>query len=114
MPHLWPTPAPVNPGTGNRPSTAAEPTTEMLALTDAITAWYRAPVVLAAGTGRRQRECFGLTKDRVDFPWRTVTVDRQLILQKGQGPALGPPKTDASYGKVPPCRRSSWKPSRPT
>lgn len=34
---------------------------------------------------------------------RTVTVDCQLILPKGQGQALGPTKTDTSYRKVPPA-----------
>lgn len=37
------------------------------ALIDAMPERYRALVVLAAGTGLRQGECFGLTLDRVDF-----------------------------------------------
>jgi integrase len=62
---------------------------------------YRALVVLAAGTGMRQGECFGLTVDRVDFLRRQVTVDRQMLLMPGGGPAFAPPKTQASYRVVP-------------
>lgn len=62
---------------------------------------YRGLVVLAAGTGLRQGECFGLTVDRVDFLRRTIRVDRQLVLAgKGQ-PEFGPPKTEASVRTVP-------------
>lgn len=71
------------------------------ALIDAIDDRYRATVVLAASTGLRQGEIFGLTGDRVDFLRRTLTVDRQLALSKGQGPILAPPKTAASYRTVP-------------
>lgn len=62
---------------------------------------YRPLVTLAAGTGLRQGECFGLTVDRVDFLRRTIRVDRQLVLAgKGQ-PEFGPPKTEASVRTVP-------------
>jgi integrase len=49
----------------------------------------------------RQGECFGLTIDRIDFLRRQLTVDRQLILLPGAKPALGPPKTQASYRTIP-------------
>lgn len=62
---------------------------------------YQALVVLAAGTGLRQGECFGLTVDRVDFLRRTITVDRQLILPATGPPQFGPPKTAASVRTVP-------------
>lgn len=62
---------------------------------------YRALLLLAAGTGMRQGECFGVTRDRVDFLRRTVTVDRQLILMPGRPPFLAPPKTEASHRLVP-------------
>jgi len=62
---------------------------------------YKALVVLAAGTGLRQGECFGLTVDRVDFLRRTITVDRQLILPGSGEPQFGPPKTAASGRTVP-------------
>lgn len=71
------------------------------AITEAVPSRYRALVMLAAGTGLRQGEAFGLTVDRVDFLRRTVKVDRQLILLPGAGPEFGPPKTDASYRTVP-------------
>lgn len=58
-------------------------------------------MVLAAGTGLRQGECFGLTVDRVDFLRRTITVDRQLILPASGPPQFGPPKTAASVRTVP-------------
>lgn len=71
------------------------------ALIAAVPDRYRALLTLAAGTGLRQGECFGLTVDRVDFLRRTVTVDRQLILLPGAPPRLAPPKTEASNRVVP-------------
>jgi integrase len=62
---------------------------------------YRAIIVLAAGTGLRQGECFGLTVDRVDFLRRSITVDRQLVLAGSGPPRFGPPKTEASVRNVP-------------
>lgn len=62
---------------------------------------YRALVILAAGTGMRQGEVFGLTVDRVDFLRRRVTVDRQLTTVTGRAPEFGPPKTAASYRDIP-------------
>ncbi len=78
------------------------PTVEQVeALIGAMPERYRALVVLAAGTGLRQGECFGLSVDRVDFLRRTIRVDRQLVLAgKGQ-PEFGPPKTEASIRTVP-------------
>ncbi len=71
------------------------------ALTDALPARYKAFAVVAAGTGLRQGEAFGLTVDRVDFFRRTLTVDRQLVLLAGKKPEHGPPKTRASYRTIP-------------
>ena len=62
---------------------------------------YRALVTLAAGTGLRQGECFGLTVDRVDFLHRSITVNRQLVLVGSGPPTFGPPKTSASVRAVP-------------
>jgi len=77
-------------------------TTETVhALTAAVPERYRALVVLAAGTGLRQGEAFGLSIDRVDFLRRTLTVDRQLVLLPGRAPFHAPPKTGASYRTVP-------------
>jgi integrase len=58
-------------------------------------------VILAAGTGLRQGECFGLTKDRIDFLPRTLRVDRQLVTVSGRPPSFGPPKTPASVRSIP-------------
>jgi integrase len=51
----------------------------VLALADAVPDRYRALVILSAGSGMRQGECFGLTVDRIDFLRRTLLVDRQLV-----------------------------------
>ncbi len=52
---------------------------EVEAMAAAVPERYRALIVLAAGMGLRQGECFGLTVDRVDFLRRQVRVDRQLV-----------------------------------
>ncbi|HET8621678.1 MAG TPA: site-specific integrase [Acidimicrobiales bacterium] len=60
----------------------------------------RAAVLVAAGTGLRQGELFGLTVDRVDFLRRELRVDRQLWTPR-RGPAvLAPPKTANSFRTV--------------
>jgi integrase len=51
---------------------------------------YRAMIV--PGTGLRISEALGLTKDRVDWLRRTVTVDRQLVGVKENRPVFGPVK----------------------
>lgn len=61
----------------------------------------RALVVLAAGTGLRQGEALGLTRDRVNFLRREVLIDRQLVGVDGLEPVFGPPKTGASNRVVP-------------
>ncbi|MFD8532118.1 tyrosine-type recombinase/integrase [Streptosporangium canum] len=67
------------------------------AVAEAIVSHYRAMVILAAGTGLRQGECFGLTVDRVDFLRKTLTVDRQIV----QGGMFDTPKTKASARTIP-------------
>ena len=62
---------------------------------------YRALVLLAAGTGMRQGEVFGLTVDRIDFLRHALTVDRQLVGISGKVPYFGPPKTAASVRVIP-------------
>lgn len=62
---------------------------------------FRALVILAAGTGLRQGEVFGLTQDRVNFMRRSIEVDRQLVGQTGRRPCFGPPKTPASVRTIP-------------
>lgn len=70
-------------------------------LEDAVPDRYRALVTLAAGTGLRQGEAFGLQVDRVDFLRGTLTVDQQLVLLAGAAPYLAPPKTEASVRVIP-------------
>lgn len=62
---------------------------------------HQALVILAAGTGLRQGEIFGLTVDRLDLHRRTVLVNRQLINVNGREPFFGPPKSQASVRVVP-------------
>ena len=61
----------------------------------------RAAVLLAAGTGMRRGEVFGLTEDRVLFLERKIIVDRQLVGIRQGGPVFGPPKTRASVREIP-------------
>jgi len=76
-------------------------TSVVTALVDAMPERLAALVILAAGTGLRQGEAFGLTVDRIDFLRRTLTVDRQLVLLPRQAPYLAPVKTEASNRTVP-------------
>lgn len=76
-------------------------TATVRALEAAVPERYRSLVVLAAGTGMRQGEVFGLTLDRVDFLRRRLVVDRQLVLLPSSVPTLGPPKTAASARTIP-------------
>jgi integrase len=74
---------------------------QVWALAEKAPGWMRAAVLVGAGLGLRQGECFGLTVDRVDWLRREVRVDRQLVTPV-KGPAtLGPPKTKASYRTLP-------------
>lgn len=62
---------------------------------------YRALVVLAAGTGLRQGECFGLELDDIDWLHRALRVAQQLVLMPGGAPYIASLKTPASYRTVP-------------
>lgn len=73
---------------------------EVKALVAALPDRYRAAGVLAAGTGLRQAELFGLTIDRVDFMGRSLRVDRQLWTPRDGPPVFAPPKTKASYRAI--------------
>ena len=70
-------------------------------IASAVPERLRALVLTSAGLGLRQGEACGLTRDRVDFLRRRVTIDRQLICNAGEVPSLGPPKTPASVRTVP-------------
>ena len=61
---------------------------------------YKALVHLAAATGMRQSEVFGLTVDRLNLLQREVTVDRRLVRQE-DGVHLGPPKSRRSNRVIP-------------
>jgi integrase len=58
-------------------------------------------VRLAATTGLRQGELFGLTRDRVRWLKRELVVDRQLVTPAKGEPSLGPVKTARSVRTVP-------------
>ena len=79
-------------------------TTEQVELLrDNVPRELRALVVLAAGTGMRQGELLGLTRDRLRLLGKNpaVTVDRQLVSGIGDEPRFGPPKTEASVRTIP-------------
>jgi integrase len=84
-----------------RPQIVPLTTEQVEAVRAALPAALQALVTLAAGTGMRQGECFGLTVDRVRFRERALTVDRQLVAVPGHAPSLGPPKTRASHRTIP-------------
>ena len=78
------------------------PTPEIVqSLLDHCPAEYLAMLMLGAGAGMRNGEVLGLTRDRIDFMRRTVTVDRQLVSVQGQKPFLASPKTPSSVRQVP-------------
>ncbi|MGH8868961.1 MAG: tyrosine-type recombinase/integrase [Actinomycetes bacterium] len=68
------------------------PTDTVLALIDAVDERYRAAVVLAAGTGLRQGEMFGVDLADVDFLRRQITVRRQ-VRRVGGVSEFGPTKS---------------------
>jgi integrase len=76
-------------------------TDKVEALIAAMPERYQALVVLAAGTGLRQGEAFGLEVGGVDFLRRTLEVRQQLVTMPGKPPYLAPPKTPSSYRTVP-------------
>lgn len=63
----------------------------------------KAIVIFAAGTGMRQGEIFGLTRDRLRLLGTNpvVVVDRQLLTRLGRVTEFGPLKTRASYRTIP-------------
>lgn len=61
---------------------------------------YKLPVVVAAATGLRPSELFGITWDRVDLDKGLIKVDRQLLSGGWKKHEWGPLKTDSSYRTV--------------
>src|SRR5438445_714248 len=98
-------------GSGRRPSTGrSTPTSsgphplateQVLAVVDAVPAGYRALTVMAAATGLRQGEAFGVTIDHLDFLRRSVRVEQQMKYLPPRTPFLARPKTTASLRTVP-------------
>lgn len=84
-----------------KPRVSPIPTETVQAIADAVPERYRALVILAAGTGMRQGEAFGLTVDRVNFLRRQIVVDRQLTSVNGGTPHFAPPKTESSVRTIP-------------
>lgn len=76
-------------------------TEQVLRVREGVPPELRALITLGAGTGMRQSEMFGLTRDRLDLRRQLVTIDRQVLTVPGVGPAFGPPKTRASVRDVP-------------
>jgi integrase len=76
-------------------------TEKVEALIAAIPERHRALVVLAAGTGLRQGEAFGVELAAIDFLRRSLEVRQQLVTMPGKPPYLAPPKTPSSYRTVP-------------
>lgn len=85
----------------DRPPVKPLTTAHVLELSDAVPARYRAVIVLAAGSGLRQGELFGLDLERIDWLTRSVVVDRQLTSPIKGEPYLAPPKSKASIRRVP-------------
>jgi len=73
---------------------------EVRAVAGAMVEHIRTAVVVAAGTGLRQGELFGLTVDRVDFLRRELRVDRQLWSPRTGAPVFAAPKSKASRRTV--------------
>ncbi|MFD0138031.1 tyrosine-type recombinase/integrase [Streptomyces sp. NPDC127159] len=80
------------------------------ALIEAAPPRYRAMILLAAASGLRQGEVFGLEVDCIDFLRREAAVRQQLItpdkdtdaeVDETPEPYLGEPKTHESYRTVP-------------
>ena len=70
-------------------------------IASAVPERLHALVLVSAGLGLRQGEACGLTRDRVDFLRRRVTIDRQLVCYAREIPSLAPPKTAASIRTIP-------------
>jgi integrase len=62
---------------------------------------HRALIVLAAGTGLRQGEAFGVDLAAINFLRRSLEVRQQLVTMPGKPPYLAPPKTPSSYRTLP-------------
>jgi integrase len=75
-------------------------TASVLRLSAAVPTRFRALVILAAASGLRQGEAFGLELRHVDFQRAAIRVEQQLITL-GSQTSIGPPKTPASVRTIP-------------
>ncbi|MFF6980648.1 tyrosine-type recombinase/integrase [Streptomyces sp. NPDC008343] len=97
---------PASPCTGLKavevPHTEVTPLTsaEVHKLARAVPDQYRALVILAAGSGRRSGELFGLQVRHIDFLRRTVKVEQQ-VQRAYPSVVVCPPKTQHSHRTVP-------------
>lgn len=73
---------------------------QVRAISHSMAEHVRCAVVVAAGTGLRQGELFGLGSDRVDFMRRELRVDRQLWTPAKGRPFLKAPKSANSYRTI--------------
>lgn len=76
-------------------------TDQVVALVAAAPDVLRGLIIVAAGSGLRQGEMFGLEVGAVDFLRRTIRVERQLVTVNGKAPFPAPPKSEASRRTVP-------------
>lgn len=70
-------------------------------LIDAVPDRYQALVLLAAGTGLRQGEAFGVSDEHLNLDTGSLRVQQQIILLARTEPYLAPPKTSASHRTIP-------------
>lgn len=84
-------------------------TTAVSALIDAVPDRYRALVLLAAGTGLRQGECFGVADEYLDLEKGLLRVQQQVILLTRREPFLSgtasPSRPSSDASATPPLQR---------
>lgn len=73
---------------------------QVAVIADAMPDHLAAAVHVAAFTGLRAGELFALARKHIDLEAGTVRVERALLELRGQPPAFGPPKTEASRRTV--------------
>lgn len=84
----------------NRPPLVPLTVDEVVKFVRGFPAHVRGAAALAAGTGLRQGEAFGLSLDRVNFLRRELRVDRQLWTPDKGSAVLVAPKSQRSYRTI--------------
>jgi integrase len=89
--------------TVERRKVAPMSTEQVVRLRDELPGALKALVTFAAGTGMRQGEVLGMTRDRLRLLGANpvVVVDRQLVTLRSGKTEFGPLKTKASYRTIP-------------